>query len=141
PRLPRRGACPARTRGGGGEPRREPGAAVRVVAGLHAHGCRSGGQGGCAGDVARLGAVPRRAGGVQPGCRAGTQRDDAGGGAGALRAGAAGVTMDRLTLDVFLERIREMPDIEAREQVEMRRETLSLQYNLLMTARQDLAPH
>lgn len=48
--------------------------------------------------------------------------------------------MNHLTVDVFLERVREMPDIEAKEQIEMRREGLSLQYNLLLTARQELAP-
>lgn len=50
------------------------------------------------------------------------------------------MTLKQLQVDVFLERVREMPDIEAKEQIEMRREALSLEYNLLMAERERLAP-
>lgn len=39
----------------------------------------------------------------------------------------------RLGIDDFLDRIRSMPDIEAKEQVQLRQDTLSLQYGMLLT--------
>jgi hypothetical protein len=40
----------------------------------------------------------------------------------------------RLPVDVFLERIADMPDIEAREQIVMRQDAASLEMGLIQTA-------